>query len=817
MAVIANIAIGLTANTASFRGELGRAGKALKTFSFRTKAARRQISEGFGKFKFFGAAAIAGLGAATNAAADFTAGMGQVATMTDLNAAGVEALSAEVLALSDATGKSAGGLSSGLYQTMSAGITDAGEAMKFLTEATGVARAGNADTADTVKFLTDVMDVYGVSVADAGKISDLTFTAVAQGKTTVSELAASMGKVLTPAKTLGISLEDLFAATTTLTKGGLSTGRAVTGLSGIMAKVIRPTEEARKAAKRLGIDFNVAGIRARGLGGFLAHVQNRTKGNVEEIGKLFGEVEALGAVLQLGGVQAEEFARIQGEMATSAGAKNEALAKVTANLGEQWKVTLNEMKNVMIRLGQAALPVILDTVKAIRLWIGENPQLAKTIGIVTGALIVFKVSGLAPIAIGIVKLIPSVLKLGKVFAIMGAQALATDFSGVAGSASKLTTVTTNLGVALGKAGLVGAVAAAGFGIGLLLDKLFGKFLALDKKILKLGTSLGIFKKELVTTDEVADKALRDIDRAEASGQLTPERATAARERVEAQRGAEKEGERTAVEAEGAASAGGGPQRGIEGLAQAAPVVDVDVAPPEQTVIESFAADAASAIGDVLARGREAVTIEPASLSGLLRTAGEQLGSGAFGGIGDALRGPIIEFRDIAEAAARDREAGKKPTESVLGALLGKVGGAIADVAERAAGGAVALAEGAVGGAADIGKELAAGAKAAEKERGKGAIEGQRGIIEGIRERLGMVRAEEQEEDRVQGEREKQELGSFLSTDLSRIALGGPAQIDVAEKKQSVRSLELEKALADEKAVLELILEEARKPAIAVAG
>jgi TP901 family phage tail tape measure protein len=108
-----------------------------------------------------------------------------------------------------------------------------------------------------------------------------------------------IGRVAPTAASLGVAFGDLLAAIASITGQGLDTAGAVTGLKAALANIIKPTSDATKEAARLGIKFDAATLRARGLTGFLDAITSSAKFNADSLAKLFGSVEALNAITAL--------------------------------------------------------------------------------------------------------------------------------------------------------------------------------------------------------------------------------------------------------------------------------------------------------------------------------------------------------------------------------------------------------------------------------------------------------------------------------------------------------------------------------------
>lgn len=299
------------------------------------------------------------------AARGFQKEMALVATLVDTSTVNMEGLSDAVLDLSVKIGEPAEELSKGLFQVISAGV-DASQAMNVLEVAAKGAAAGMTTTFTAVDGITSILNAYGLEASEATRISDLLFQTNKLGKTTFGQLAASIGTVISPAASLGINLNELFASVATLTKGGLNTARTMTALRATFLSILTPTADAQKVAKDLKIEWNALALRSKGLVGFLNEVKEKTKGNVVAMSKLVPEARALTGVMALVGKQSDELNRILGEFnKDTAGATEEAFKKVADTFDQQSKRFDTAINKIKISIGSKLLPFLADAATGI--------------------------------------------------------------------------------------------------------------------------------------------------------------------------------------------------------------------------------------------------------------------------------------------------------------------------------------------------------------------------------------------------------------------------------------------------------------------
>ena len=163
-------------------------------------------------------------------------------------------------------------LTAAAYDVASAGFTDAAGAANILKAASRGAIGGLADLNTVADATTSVLNAYGLSSDKAAKLVDGFIQTQNDGKIIVAQYAAQIGRVAPVAAAAGVGIEDLNAAISTVTAQGVPVESTFAGIRQIIAGVLKPTAEASKVAKTLGIEFNTAAIKAKGFGGFLADV-----------------------------------------------------------------------------------------------------------------------------------------------------------------------------------------------------------------------------------------------------------------------------------------------------------------------------------------------------------------------------------------------------------------------------------------------------------------------------------------------------------------------------------------------------------------
>ena len=224
-------------------------------------------------------AGVATAAASMRSSLNFTTALAEVSTLVDETTFSMKSLEATSKRLAQEFGTLPIEQTKAFYQVISAGASTAAEATEILTAANRLAVGGVTDVTTAADGLTSVLNAYGDQVDGATAVSDALFVGMRAGKTTIEELSSGLGKVAPIAASLNVSFDELTASVSALTKGGISTQESITGIRAVLAAVAKPTKEAADLSAELGIQFDAAGLQAKGFQGFLEDLaaENRWK------------------------------------------------------------------------------------------------------------------------------------------------------------------------------------------------------------------------------------------------------------------------------------------------------------------------------------------------------------------------------------------------------------------------------------------------------------------------------------------------------------------------------------------------------------
>jgi len=233
-------------------------------------------------------------------------------------------------------------LLSASYDVASAGFGEVAELSDVLKASQLGATGGFSELATVADATTSVLNAYGLSSDQAAKLVDGFIQTQNDGKIVVDQYAQQIGRLAPIAAGAGVGIDELNAAISTVTATGVPVESTFAGLRQVIASIQKPTSEAAKAAKELGVDFSATALSTKGLGGVLEELVAKGGASEETLAKFFGSVEARTAILPLLNDQLVSFNK---------NLENQANAQGTA--AEAAFTASNTIQGQLTRLGTA--------------------------------------------------------------------------------------------------------------------------------------------------------------------------------------------------------------------------------------------------------------------------------------------------------------------------------------------------------------------------------------------------------------------------------------------------------------------------------
>ncbi len=380
--------------------------------------------------------------------------LAEISTLVDTTKFSMDGLNEGLKEQAEIYGQSPIAQAGAAYDIISSGASTAADAIGTLNSANLLAAVGATKVETAANGLTSVVNAFASQALTAAQAADSMFITVRDGKITMEQLSASIGNVAPIAATLGLSLDDVGASIAALTLGGVQGSEAVTNIRAALTSIIKPSSEASKLAKQIGLDYSSSALKAKGWAAFLDDIKVKTKGSQDQMAVLAGGVEGLSAMLALTGTGAESFNASLDHMANKSGVAADALKKIQdASPTFQMSRVMAAIKVEAIGLGEGITQSLLPAIK----FLADN---FSTISTIIGAALI-------PLAARMVIMYGTTLV--QAIATFAATA-AMRFASVAAAQGVLAASTATLSAGFGGlAAMFGgpwgiAIAAAGYGI-----------------------------------------------------------------------------------------------------------------------------------------------------------------------------------------------------------------------------------------------------------------------------------------------------------------------------------------------------------------
>ncbi len=200
--------------------------------------------------------AVAGIGLASiKTAADFDAGMSQVAAISGATGKDLEELRDKAREMGSKTKFSASEAAEAMnYMAMAGWKTE--DMLDGIEGIMNLAAASGEDLASTSDIVTDALTAFGLSAKDSAHFADVLAKTSSSSNTNVSMLGETFKYVAPVAGALGYSVEDTSVAIGLMANSGIKASQAGTALRTILTNMANPTDKMTSAMDSLGVSLD---------------------------------------------------------------------------------------------------------------------------------------------------------------------------------------------------------------------------------------------------------------------------------------------------------------------------------------------------------------------------------------------------------------------------------------------------------------------------------------------------------------------------------------------------------------------------------
>lgn len=294
----------------------------------------------------------------SEAAAQFETSTAMVATIADTSQKSLSDISKEVRTYSNETGEAASDMAEATYQAISASVNTA-DAASFAGTATKLAVGGFTSATTAVDVLTTAINAYGLAASDATQLSDYLITTQNLGKTSVDQLAQSVGKVIPLASAYNVQMDNLSSAYAVLTANGIATAESGTYLKSMLNELGDTGSDVSEVLlNSTGKTFAQLMEQGYSLGDVMAMLGDAVDGDSTAFNALWSSTEAGIGALSLFNAGADKYNSVLDSMRTSAGATEKAYSTMADTTDKSKQRMENSFNNLKISVGDVLNPAL---------------------------------------------------------------------------------------------------------------------------------------------------------------------------------------------------------------------------------------------------------------------------------------------------------------------------------------------------------------------------------------------------------------------------------------------------------------------------
>jgi TP901 family phage tail tape measure protein len=234
------------------------------------------------------------------------------------------------------TGAAKETLADGAYQALSSGV-EASELLEFMETTAKGATVGMTDVSTATDVLTSTLNGFKLEGSDAVDTMDKLITIQNNGKIVLGQLSTVMGDVADISSSLGLDLDNVGAALSTITMSGTPAAQAGTRLKSMFAELSKEGTTAYDTFQKItGESFKEFISGGGDLGEALQKMQEHAEDTGKEMIDLWSSIEAGQGAMGLTGSNSNVFVENLNSMKTAAGELEESYAIASDNIATDW-------------------------------------------------------------------------------------------------------------------------------------------------------------------------------------------------------------------------------------------------------------------------------------------------------------------------------------------------------------------------------------------------------------------------------------------------------------------------------------------------
>lgn len=267
---------------------------------------------------------------------------------------------------------------------LAAGGFDATKIIQAMPGIIAGAEASGEDLSLVAGTVSTALSVWGMEAAEAAHVSDVLAMAANISSAGVGDLAQAFKYAGKPAAILGLSLEEVAAATAIMTNEGLDGSNAGTSLRASLLSLNNPARAQQKIMSRLGFSMRDSKGEAKSLSTIVKDLADSTKDmtdaeRVATIGKLVG-TEAVSGFLTLVSAGPATIDKMTRSLEQSGGSAAKAAAKMKDNYAGAKQQFKGMFESAQIAFATPILPVLQKAMLGATGMVADNMEQIEALG-----------------------------------------------------------------------------------------------------------------------------------------------------------------------------------------------------------------------------------------------------------------------------------------------------------------------------------------------------------------------------------------------------------------------------------------------------
>ncbi|WP_342495636.1 phage tail tape measure protein [Bacillus sp. FSL K6-0994] len=347
-----------------------------------------------------GVAGTVAIGGAVKVAADFEKAMSRVGAVANASNDEMGRLTETARHLGATTQFTDGQVAEGMQYLAMAGYKT-NNIIGAMPGLLATAAAGQTDLGVTADIVSDILTEFHIAAEDTNRVADAMTYTFTNSNATLQQIGQTMKYAGPAAKTAGVSMEELAAATGIMANSGIKADMAGTALRSTLTRLAAPPKPAGNAIHELGLSITDANGRMKPLSNIIDQINEKTKNYTEtekiRIAKQLAGQHALSGFITLlhaGGDKIDKFTK---QIENSGGVAEKVAKGQMDNLAGSMEYLKSAANNAVISLGNQFIPVIRSTTdvltKVVNWFDHLPPSVMQTIAVTGAAVTAFSLLG----------------------------------------------------------------------------------------------------------------------------------------------------------------------------------------------------------------------------------------------------------------------------------------------------------------------------------------------------------------------------------------------------------------------------------------